>query len=73
MNLSRTRIDEAVTKLCTDLAWRGPNGKQQRTICLPRDLAEALVDGVTMLTMIVQQYRLDEETRGDKGGECNDK
>ncbi len=30
-------------KLLVDLAWRGPNGKKQNFVSLPRELAEAML------------------------------
>jgi hypothetical protein len=34
---------EAIEKMRADLEWCGPNGFKMRTICLPRDGVEALV------------------------------
>jgi hypothetical protein len=34
----------AITKLKADLAWRGPNGGTMGNVCLPRAMAESLVE-----------------------------
>jgi hypothetical protein len=40
----RTKLDDALEKLRADL--RGPNGKMQGTICLPRALAVAVYEAL---------------------------
>jgi hypothetical protein len=36
----------AVEKLRKDLAWKGPTGRTQAVVALPRELAEALLDAI---------------------------
>jgi hypothetical protein len=40
----RTKLDDALEKLRADLDWRGPGGKTQGTICLPRELALTVLE-----------------------------
>jgi hypothetical protein len=39
-------------KLRADLDWRGPNGKMQGTICLPRVLAMAVLEALETIPTI---------------------
>jgi hypothetical protein len=49
---------EAQAKIRADLDWRGPNDKMQKTICLPRAGAEALLDPTDTLAAIDEIMRL---------------
>jgi hypothetical protein len=38
--------NQAVAKLRADLEWRGPGGKKAGNICLPREMAEQLLEWI---------------------------
>jgi hypothetical protein len=38
------QVKAAIDKLRDDLSWRGPNGKPLGYVCLPRELAQAVLD-----------------------------
>jgi hypothetical protein len=49
--INKVEFDEpfaqaAVEKLRKDLAWKGPTGRTQAMVALPRELAEALLDAI---------------------------
>jgi hypothetical protein len=49
--INKVEFDEpfaqaAVEKLRKDLAWKGPTGRTQAVVALPRELAEALLDAI---------------------------
>ena len=43
MAIQLSEVDAALESLQRDLDWRGPSGRPQGIITLPRDLAEALL------------------------------